>query len=65
MIEYTNGSVKVVFNDNEKTSYPIGVRLYSDGALHFMDVENAVWLKKMLKKIIKEYCSVEKNKEVV
>jgi len=46
--------MKVVFEDDTKTEYPIGVRLYKGGELAFISLASAVCLERLLKKAIKE-----------
>ena len=63
MKEYTSkiNNVKVVYNNDRKTDYPIGVQLYKGGELAFMDLSSAICLEGFLKIAIKEAANAKET----
>jgi hypothetical protein len=55
--------MKVVYDDDRNTDYPIGVQLYKDGELCFMTKASAVCLRDLLQNaILKDWSRREKEK---
>jgi len=52
MREYELNGMKVVYNNDRKMGFPIGVKL--SGELVFLDLETAICLRRFLKKAIKK-----------
>jgi len=62
MSEYERNGMKVVYESDRDTEYPIGVRLY-DGVLHFIDVPSAIWLRDYLYEVIND-CDTDRMKKI-
>jgi hypothetical protein len=56
MKEYKSeeNGIRIEYEDDRRTDYPIGVRLYKGGEIAFMSLTCAICLERLLKKAIKE-----------